>query len=152
MWKLSGAVHSITHLFLCDQSFGRSGADTVAALLPAFPALSQLVLSNCRIAGADMQLLASAVLAHPHVTRLIINDNPIGTKGLAALLPVIQQRLKSIDIYNCDLNVEVLLHTLLLSQHIQSCLARRNSGVHPDLHAQSVAKLMYVHPELKLWI
>jgi len=84
----AGALPAVTVLGLYGMRVSDAGASALAAALDqgALPRLKHLDLANAAIGDAGLVALAPALRRRPALEDLILNGNPFGVEGLAALL------------------------------------------------------------------
>ena len=84
----AGALPAVTTLHLGNMHVGNAGASALAAALGrgALPRLKTLTLVNTAIGDAGLVALAPALRRRPALEHLVLQGNPLGDEGLAALL------------------------------------------------------------------
>jgi hypothetical protein len=84
----AGALPAVTLLGLSSMHVGDAGASALDAALGrgALPRLQRLYLASTAISDAGLVALAPALRRLPALERLLLNGNPFGDEGLAALV------------------------------------------------------------------
>ena len=84
----AGALPAVTFLNLYMTHVGDAGASALAAALGrgALPRLKTLILDRTALGDAGLVALAPALRRRPALERLYLYGNPLGDKGLAALV------------------------------------------------------------------
>ena len=84
----AGALPAMTRLWLRNVSVGDAGDSALAAALDrgALPRLAHVALCNAAIGDTGLLALAPALRRRPALEWLNLEGNPLGDKGLAALV------------------------------------------------------------------
>ena len=84
----AGALPAVTKLFITRTHVGDTGATALTAALGkgALPRLKILTLRNATFGDTGLVALAPALRRRPALEGLYLNVNPLGDKGLAALV------------------------------------------------------------------
>jgi hypothetical protein len=106
--------------------------------------------SNAAWGDDQVVILASVLVAHPSIVQLNLGANSIRTRGLTALLPIIQHKLEKGWLYTCsfsDDHLSLLLSAVMLSERLVLCDFRYNALLFLRRHESAIAEL---RPQLEL--